>query len=341
VYQFFNQWLLADPAAASHQEKAYQKEPDADLRVWTDGQLPSDALSEGRFIQARIQERVQAWERLRPRDAESLKQFKETVLPGWQHTLQVSWPANQSQSSWKASREGDFFRSASLQVKRDRPEAALNALYFTPLRRGASRDYDKIVILADAKGGAVACDDSGAPTALAAQLIKRGYAVLALKNYSTRQEQDQFVNFYTTYNRTQLQERVGDLLTLCAQARSFAGAKGRRPQVILWGAGRAGLWTLLAAPGADAVLADCDQLDPTVDTALLAPDLFCPGIRNVGAFEGGAMLAAPHPALLHNLKFSTTSLAAAYQAAGASKKLRVESSPLTDDDLVKWVASLK
>ena len=112
---------------------------------------------------------------------------------------------------------------------------------------------------------------------------------------------------------------------------------------MLCGIGRAGLVVLLAAPAADAVVADCCALDVTSDEALLAPELFCPGIRNIGTFEGAAMLAAPHPLLLHNTadRFRGAALRATYRALGASKKLRIESRKLNDDEIVEWISKLK
>ena len=150
---------------------------------------------------------------------------------------------------------------------------------------------------------------------------------------------DPFANFFTTYNRTRIQEQVRNLVGACTFARS--GLKAKR--VILCGAGRAGLWAMLAAPAADAVVADCNQLDVSRDEALLAPDLFCPGIRKIGTFEGAAMLAAPHPLLLHNTggKFVTDALRSAYQSIGASRKLQVESSQLSDEELAQWISRLK
>jgi hypothetical protein len=113
--------------------------------------------------------------------------------------------------------------------------------------------------------------------------------------------------------------------------------------VVLIGLGRAGLWTSLAAPAADAVLADCDGLDPSSDETLLAPDWFCAGLRNLGTFEGAAMLAAPHPLLLHNTgdKFPTDSVRAAYQALGQTQRLRLENRRLTEDEVVAWISALK
>jgi hypothetical protein len=91
------------------------------------------------------------------------------------------------------------------------------------------------------------------------------------------------------------------------------------------------------------VVADGAQLDVPSDQALLAPDLFCPGIRNIGTFEGGAALAAPHPLLLHNTgeEFPTVTLRSAYHASGATEKLRVVARRLPDEELVEWVSRLK
>ena len=79
------------------------------------------------------------------------------------------------------------------------------------------------------------------------------------------------------------------------------------------------------------------------DEALLAPDLFCPGIRNIGTFEGAAMLAAPHPILLHNTgaAFTTEALRSTYQAMSASDKLRVSPTRLPEEELVAWLSQVK
>jgi hypothetical protein len=97
---------------------------------------------------------------------------------------------------------------------------------------------------------------------------------------------------------------------------------------------------MLAAPAAGAVVADCGQMGVSSDEALLAPDLFCPGLRNIGTFEGGAILAASHPLLLHNAggDFPTEAIRSAYRAIGASDKLRVVASRLPEAELVRWVS---
>jgi hypothetical protein len=175
------------------------------------------------------------------------------------------------------------------------------------------------------------------------KLLERGMAVLKVTQYTTGAAPDQFINFYTTYNRTRLQQRVGDLLALCSAARTIDQRKPIPFRVILAGTGHAGLWAALAAPAADAVIADCAELKLEDDDVLLDPDLFCPGLRTIGTLEGAAMLAAPHPLLLHNTgaKFPSDRLRSAYRATSKPAGLRIEARPLADEDLVDWIARLK
>jgi hypothetical protein len=153
---------------------------------------------------------------------------------------------------------------------------------------------------------------------------------------------DQFKDFFTTYNRTLSQKRVRDLTTLCAIVRGFGRGKVTPVNVVLCGDGRAGLWALLAAPAADAVVADCAGMDTTDDQAFLAPDIFCPSLRAMGGFETGAILAAPNPLLLHNTgqAFTTDQIGRSYRALRSAKKLRVDTSPLDQDALLNWLARL-
>ena len=54
------------------------------------------------------------------------------------------------------------------------------------------------------------------------------------------------------------------------------------------------------------------------------------------------MLAVPHPLLMHNTdeSVSTDALRAIYRAMGASDKLRVVSSCLPDEELLRWIVEL-
>ena len=299
VYSWFGRWLLRHPDPASLKEQPYQKEPDADLLVFPDNKLPDDALPKDKFIESLKQAHRERWQALVPDSKASFAKFKEAAMPAWKHTLQLKWPP---------SPDG----APAFRMRK-------NAASVVVLAVAEGKGEIKKELVWKLNGGL--CDV--VPTVVPAN----------------PNSVNQFTNFFTTYNRTELQRGVGVLVKQCAVMQRDA----KKLPVILFGLGRAGLWALLAAPAADAVVADGDRLDATSDEVLVAPDLLCPGIRNIGTFEGAAMLAAPHPLLLHNTgdKFPTDALRATYCALGASKKLRIESRKLSDDEIAEWISKVK
>jgi hypothetical protein len=343
VYDWFGKWLLKNPNSAAVKEAPYQKEPDAELRVSPDSKLPSDALSEAWLTESLKDSHREQWESLLVRNEGGLGEFKKMMQPAWRHTLQIAWP---SQTAWcqaEQVRESGGFNAATLKIRRSERDGSILASYWAPPGFLAA-PAPKVVVICGDTDDTTQPDAQAKPAGLLLALLQRGLAVLRVDRFSTGNPPNQFTNFYATYNRTKLQERVSDLLTVCTAASSGVDARGPRfLDVILWGNGHAGLWALLAAPAARAVVADCSQTDVTSDEALLAPDLFCPGIRNIGTFEGGAILAAPQPLLLHNTgtNFPSLSLRTAYRAVGASHNLRLVAAPLPEEELVKWVSQSK
>ncbi|HKQ38300.1 MAG TPA: hypothetical protein VJ063_09495, partial [Verrucomicrobiae bacterium] len=77
----------------------------------------------------------------------------------------------------------------------------------------------------------------------------------------------------------------------------------------LVGEGRAGICALLASPAADATIADADALDSASDEALLAPDLFVPGMRRL-PLDSMTTLVAPKPVRLEKNGHLTASVVA-------------------------------
>jgi len=341
VYTWFDHWLLKRRDTTPVKEQPYVKESNADLRVFPGHKLPDDALPTDRFIASLKAAHRQQWEALAPRNRAGFKRFVVTTLPAWRRTLLVDWPVNQSVATTKDRVNGDSYIRSRLEIGQRSGTARLVATQFTPVKLKSGRSGKPVlVVLADSAARPGRYEADGQPLGLARKLVEHGYAVIAIEQFSTTPPQNQFGNFFSTYNRTYLQQCVRDLLAVCEQARTLDS--GRKSRVVLCGRGRAGVWSLLAATGADAVVADAGALDVSDDETLLAPEWFCPGLRNLGTFEGGAMLAAPHPLLLHHTggTFPTQGIASAYQAVAARGKLKIETGLLPDDALVDWVAGL-
>ena len=354
VYEWFGQWLSATPVPSprdegvgrglgrgarssqpiliSFKEAPYHKEPDSALRVFPDGQLPKDAMTMEQFAES-LKNRTQAqWRSIVPRNKRGLEKFKQIMLPAWQHTLQLDQIPLLA-SLPLPSQRGEGWPVLRSVFDEGGGEGSVRSPLVVPSKSSDNGPGETFVVLGIAAGHLDA-KDSNSRTKIIRPLEDLNIMCFTIE--SPTNSHDQFSNFFTTYNRTALQEHVRNLVKACTAARDRYQAK----RVVLCGIGRAGLAALLAAPAADAVIADCNDLNISSDETLLAPDLFCPGLRTIGTFEGAAMLAAPHPLLLHNTgsHFLTSTVRATYKAIGANANLRVESLPLSETELTKWIS---
>jgi dienelactone hydrolase len=332
VYQWFDRWLLNQPDQPVS-EPPFQKEPDQDLVVFPGRKLPADAVSQADLIKYMIQTHRDQLQSISPTSAATLANYKRVIEPAWIRTLQLSWPTELVQTSSKGLVKNAGFASEELEVVRAGEKEPIRLVHFSPLRSRRARNAT-VVVLAHPDGKTHFIDNMGEPAGVARQFLSRGFDVAVVADPGTPANTNQTSVFFSAYNRTRLQERVRDLVSACRGVRNLNSTRSR---VVLCGCGRAGLWSLLAAPAADAVIADCDHLDVSDDQALMDPDLFCPGIRNIDTFTGAAILAAPHPLVLHNVadSFSTASLRSSYRVSQAEKSLKVESRLLNDDEIAK------
>ena len=345
VYTWFGRWLLDRTDGAVVKEQAYEKEADADLRVFADGQLPAGALTQAQLIAWLKEQHRERWHALQPRNRKDLENFARVLRPAWAHTLLVNQsaldPVTSRSEPWPDSSGEAGVTRHRLIVSHSAGEREVAASYFAASRPDPKQPH-QMVVLADDGDGKKFFDQAGTPGEVVRALVRQGIPAIVISRYSTGEAANQFTNHFTTYNRTKVQERVGDLIAVCQAARSFdlPGNPGGQTSVTLCGLGAAGLWSVLAAPEADAVVADCAAVDANSDEALLAPDLFCPGLRNIGTFAGAAMLAAPRPLRLHNTGGNNPAgaIQSVYQITGATSKLSLQRESQSPAGLVKWLA---
>jgi dienelactone hydrolase len=329
VYGFFAKTLCGNPSSEALKEPPYKKEPDQDLRVFPDNQLPQGAVSEGDFLSFIIRQSRDQVEALAPTSKSKLARFQEVFLPAWKHTLHVDWPTMPPKGGAVQTGGAQSTRRYVLD-----PSSADERQITFSLELPAKPAKGKLVALATAEGQS----KSPESMALTAALLAQGFTVAQVDlSANSVGVPDQFANFYSVYNRTVIQRNVRDLARVCA----FARDQLKAGKILLIGEGPAGLSALLAAPFADGVLADANQLDSTSTSSLLAPDVFCPGLLKIGGFEGAAILAMPHPLLVYNTgpSFTTGKLRSAYRAVGAENKLRIETAPIPADGLAAWARS--
>ncbi len=345
VYRFFGKSLLGESDAAKLSEKPYKVEPKAALQVFPPQEpLPKDALTPEALSALLMKRGQDAMDHIPVSITPTLLgRLKKTSGVLWQHTLALErLPA--SGLTGEAPAGGELFA-----IGRAGRGDAIPARLFRPTNAGSGASSGAgsgAAVLADSRGMSSLLDAQGAPGPLAAALLAHGVTVLMVDPFLTGTRADaaklaarrvEFGKFFDTYNRTNLQERVQDLVTAADWLR-----KQKLGSVALCGAGQAGLWSLLAAPAADITAADCAQADTESDDALLSDDLYAPGLRRMGDFAGVGLLVAPHPLLLHNTgsKFAAISrLKRAYVVGGASNNLRTETGELTPRQLADWLAT--
>ena len=343
VYQFFGEhlWHARQPSALK--EVAYTKEPDAALRVFPDGKFPADAVTEQQLAAYLIQSATNDWWTFAPVNPPILERYRKQMIPMWKRSLQVEFVERGLMVLPDKITKAENYTATKLTLGRAGRADRLPVTLITP-RRDTLRT---IAVLAHPDGRAGYVNAEGAPKGLAKQLLDRNIAVLLVDLFQTGANHDPAAdaprdytkNFFTGYNRTDVQERVQDLVTACA----FAQTHGQGRTVVLNGTGRAGLWALLAAPACDALVADCAQFDSTSDESFLARDIFSPGLRKLGGFEGVAAISTGHPLLLHNVseRFSTRYLKRVYQGMHVPENFREETAALDDEKLASWIAGLK
>jgi len=355
VYGFLGKTLLKENDPAKLKEPPYKMEAVADLRVFPDNApLPSDAKTPQMLTDSLILLGQTEVQRRKPYDRRSLTLFQKTFLPAWQRTLAVETPdASHILAEEAAPQSQTGYTQHTLHLGRANHGDNIPALLFTPTvtsesagsaAKGKTQKLDAVVLV-HPNGKAAFLDRTGAPGPLVQSLLAQRQTVLLLDTFLTGERASTealaarkrpFGEFFDTYNRTNLQERVQDILTSIAYLRTRPGIQ----HVGLAGQGQAGLWALLAAPAADAVAADCNQTDLTTDDALLTEDLYAPGLRRLGDFHTAAVLAAPHPLLLHNTgdKFAAAAwVQDVYGSLGAVPALHTEPNPTTDAGLTAWL----
>ena len=322
MYAWMAKWLRGELDADATREPAYELvEPDA-RRVFPDG-LPASAPGRDAIVRDIVERGQAQLESLVPVDAESLERAR-TVLGGlYTHTLNP-------------------IDAGTVDVVTRTVDGRVERLVLSPAGAGhavpaalASPEggCTELVVLATAEG-----KESPEAGAAIEGLVKAGYGVLALDVFGAgeaaagkRPERSHFL----TFNRTDAAARAQDIQTAVA----YAGERAERVHLV--GVGAAGLWTLLARPGAEIdgqTAADLQGLDPTDDDALIAR-AYIPGLARAGGVLSAGILSAPGALALYSVPSSSdmSPILSAYAAAGRADQFATSRAALDAPAVVRAI----
>lgn len=271
VYSFFGKWLPGNTseAAQSGAELPFDAGDAQALRVFADG-MPADALdTEGiaRYWRDCSERQYAAF-------SADPGAFESAYRPALARALAL--PARLDVGSERLSDEADVDIIARRVVIKERSRGAeIPAVVVEP----ADVVARKAVVVADGHGPKPFME-SGAVR----RLVENGWRVIAVQP-PVVPERDIEKDFFDTYNRTLLQERVYEAAAAAKWARE------RADKVALVGTGEGGAWCLLAAPFAEGVSALAVQEDyKGIEDERFVKDFYAPGIRRAGDFRAAEAL---------------------------------------------------
>ena len=345
VYAWFAKWFLDAEDASAFKEVAFAVEPDDDLLVFSERELPAHALKQEAFLPAWIHRSQEAIEKQKPTNETELQTFREELGSGLQHALGLQIPKITDVTLTEP--EGAFpttyqrrLSAKHLVISRKGIGDAIPAILFSPEPQVG---HDPIVLIVHPEGKEKFIDsETGEPSPLITDLLSADRRVLLIDVFGTGEhgdyERSEDTGFFTTYNRTTAALRVQDIVTAL---RCFTD-RGDVSEVNLIGIGEAGLWSLLAAGFTDVknVVVDAAAFDNRNNTAFLET-LPIPNIRQVGDFQTAGTLIAPRSLIIHNTgdAFGTAWITEVYGNIGASQHLLVAKDRLSDGEIIARVTT--
>ena len=192
--------------------------------------------------------------------------------------------------------------------------------------------------------GIRAADGPGITSRLVGQLSREDRHVLLIDTFltggskapETREKEISEIKYFTTYNRTDIGNRVQDILTALAFLRAQEGVS--RVQVV--GVGEAGLWAVLACAldgRVDAAAIDLAGFEMTDDHFL--EKLNVPFLRRAGDLVTAAALCAPRRLSFWRVHpfFPMGKVFDAYAASGKPGAVQFTSMALDAEAVQAWL----
>jgi Acetyl xylan esterase (AXE1) len=331
VYGWFAHWFLGRAEATPIKERGGAVATINDLLVFFGRARPENELDEAQLTESLIEARKRQLDQTQPRDAASLDRFREQFGEAFRYSLLAEFPSPKDLIAGDSP--GVDVKGKSIENLTISRRGKSDRVSITLYKSGAERSGASFALL-------IAPNDATRETQGLIEALKNaGHDVALVSCFPGGRQIPEKIKFFTTYNRTDVANRVQDILT------AIAYLKNRNPNARLnvVGLGEAGLWALFArgfAPAIDKMVIDAAQFDSSSDEAFIK-SAAVPGIRRAGDFTTAVTIAPLTPLVIHNTgnKFNTDKVEAVYKTFGKAEYFKSQTAKISDFEMVAWLSS--
>ncbi len=338
VYSWFGRWILGEEDPSRLKEKAFEVEKDEDLLAFPDLKAPGD-MDAAKLTEYLKNVAINTLQSNWPKDENSLNKFKEIYGTAYAHVLSAETPENVSVQVQGRSAGSDYMATRML-LSRSGKNDWIPAIWYQPVNGSKTAT----LVVSSLGKAALVSPDRAEPVSLVKTLLEKGQNVLAIDVFKTgehilqegaKTQRDESFRYFTTFNRTDTQERIQDILT----ALSFLKNQQAMKKINLVGADEAGPWTILASAVADElidqVIAYGVNLNHNEDSEALK--LFVPGLSRIGGVQTAIALYAPKKVIIHNIgdEFDPRKDSQVYQITGYQDNFKFYENELSMQEIVE------
>ncbi len=319
AYEFFGKWLLHDSDVNHFREKAFVADSAKNLlafmkqlstnRTKSFKELPASEYHDvpNNLDEAGLKELLKDiyskqlahyW----PKDPQSLDSFKLLYGTAFRHLTGYVVPGGIDCKIVGSTKGRDFIATRFLISQKDKNNWIPCVLY-QPLTQAKKT----VIVTADGGKNHWVADGSSNPKNIIEKLVNQKCNVLAPDLFkqgehvlqdSTKTLRDEKEIFFTTYNLTDRQEQIQDLITLIYFIKEASNLPG---DISLYSTGNTGITSLLLATVTNDVsqyILDGNHFNPNSDEEMLAVEI--PGIMRVGGLKTALALDADKHLLFYN-----------------------------------------
>jgi hypothetical protein len=317
VYKWFHRWMPGDADQPPTQEQPFTVDPASKLLVFLKqplrnrdltfqemdpslyhdlpkGALQMDAAAMLRYLKKQARQTLaNYW----PTKKSQWSRFDSVYGVAYRHILADTVPQHVHAKAMSKG-AGASFRWKKLMIERGNRHDWIPAILFQPPKQAKQSKYVTLIVAPRGKS-AIANSSGAGPNRLVQRLLNDGQSVMAIDAFKTGEHvlpkgvttaRDESEPRFTTFNKTDTQERIQDILT----SGKFLENRFPGKSLKLVGLHQAGVWATLAAPLAPMfkmVIGDEDQLNPKQANQLLS-SFFVPGLLRYGNVQTALALAA-------------------------------------------------